>query len=64
MQNTKSFATAEVNALSVAEAAKVYIHHGLKVVPDRPRSKQPAVVNWPNSRTSATPRRTVGGRAE
>lgn len=48
MQKVKSFASAEVNALSAPEAAKVYIQHGLAVVPDKPKSKQPAAANWLN----------------
>ncbi len=50
MENVKGFGSAEVNALSVREAAKVYIQHGLAVVPDKPKSKQPAINNWLNAK--------------
>jgi hypothetical protein len=62
MQKIKGFA--EVNGLPVREAAKVYIQCGIAVVPDKPKSKQPAIVNWLNAGTSATAKRTAGGRAE
>lgn len=50
MENTKTFANADVNSMSVIDAAKTYIAHGLAVVPDKPKSKQPAITNWVNAK--------------
>ncbi len=53
MEGIKTFGSLEFNSLSVQEAAKLYIQAGLAVIPDKPKSKQPAIANWPNAKIGA-----------